>query len=80
MEIRLSIYGLPQSGAFAKKGLKENLAPHGYFEVTHKPGFWQHIARSILFYLVVDDFAVKFVDKADTYHIIAALKTNNGIT
>ena len=37
VDIRRYIYGLPQSGALANKGLKENFAPHGYFEVTHTP-------------------------------------------
>ena len=59
MEIRLSIYGLLQARALANKCLKENPAPHGYFEVTHTPGLWQHITRPIYLSLVVDDFGVK---------------------
>ena len=74
MEIICSVYGLPQAGALENKGLEENLSPPGYFEVTHTPGLWQHIARPISFSHVVDDFGVKYIDKADADHIISALK------
>ena len=56
------------------KALKENLAPHGYFEVTHPPGLWQHITCPISFSLVVNYFGVKYIDKADADHLIAELK------
>ena len=72
--IRRSIYGLPQSDILAKKVPKENLPPHGYFEVTHNPGLWQHITHPISFSLVIDDFGVKYVDRADVDHLIDALK------
>ena len=57
--IRWPIYIISQAGALKEKCLKENLAPHGYFEVTHTPGLWQHITRPIYLSLVVDDFGVK---------------------
>ena len=75
VEIIRSIYGLPQAGALANKFLKEKLVPHGYFEVTHAPVLCQHITRPVYFSLVVDDFGVKYINKADTDHLIAALKT-----
>ena len=59
VEIRRSIYGLPQVGALANKGQKETLAPNGYIEVPHTPGLWSHITRPIYFSLVVDNFGVK---------------------
>ena len=74
MEIRLSIYGLPQAGALAKKGLKEKLDPRGNFEITHTPRLWRHITRPISLSLVVDNFGVKYIDKADADHLIAALE------
>ena len=80
VEIWQSIYGLPQAGALANKDPKENLTPHGYFEVTHTPGLWKHITRPIYLSLVVDDFGVKYVDKAGAEHHIAALKNNYGIS
>ena len=48
--------------------------PHGYFEVTHTPVLWRHITRPISFSLVLDLFCVKYIDKADTDHLIAALE------
>ena len=74
VDIRQSIYGLPKAGVLTNKVPKESLAPHGYFEVTHTPGLWQHITRPILFDLVVDDFGGKYIDKAYADHLIAALK------
>ena len=74
VEISWSIYVLPQSGALANKCLKENLNPHVYFEVNHTPGSWRHITRPISVSLVVDNFGVKYIDKADADHLIAAPK------
>ena len=65
VEIKRSIYGLPQAGKLANTALKEHLAPYRYFEVAHTPGLWRHITRPIAFYLVVDDFSVKYVQKDD---------------
>ena len=74
MEIRLSIYRLPQEGALVNTDLKVNLAPHGYFETPHIPGLWRHIPIPISFDLIVDIFGVRYIDKVDTDHLIAALK------
>ena len=63
MEIRKAIYGLPQAGVLANKLLKKRLAPEGYYEMPHTPGMWKHVSRPIAFTLVVDDFAVKYVNK-----------------
>ena len=40
IEIRRSIYCLPQAGKLANEFLRKKLAPHGYFEVKHTPGLW----------------------------------------
>ena len=74
VEIRQSIYGLPQAGAQEKKVQKVNIAPNGYFQVPHTPELWRHITCPIAFSLVVDNFGVQFVNKADDDHLIAALK------
>ena len=74
------MYKLPQPGTVAKKCLEENLAPHGYFEVTHTPGLWKHITRPIYFSLVVDYFVMKYVDKSDADHLIAILKNRDKIS
>ena len=74
MDIIQSIYGIPQAGSLANKGLEENLAPNIYFEFTYTPGLWQHITRPIYFPPVVYDFGVKYVDKAYVDHLIATQK------
>ena len=47
IEIRQSIYGLPQSGRLANNYLREKLQPAGYYEVKHTPGLWKHVSRPI---------------------------------
>jgi hypothetical protein len=37
-------------------------------------GFWKHKTRPICFALVVDDFAVKYVNEEDAEHLINAIK------
>ena len=74
MEIRKSIYGLPQAGVLANKLLKKRLAPSGYYNMPHTPGLWKHVSRPIAFTLVVDDFGAKYVGKKNADHLIAALK------
>ena len=74
LEIRRSIYGLPQAGMLANKHLKEKLAPHGYYEVPHTTGLWKHISRPVQFSLVVDDFGVKYIGKEHIDHLIRTLK------
>ena len=74
IEIRRSIYGLPQSGRLANDFLREKLRPKGYYEVSHTPGLWKHVSRPIQFTLVVDDFGVKYSRKEDIDHLIQSLK------
>jgi hypothetical protein len=74
LEIRQSIYGLPQAGILANKLLRKRLAPAGYYEVAHTPGLWRHAWRPISFTLVVDDFGVKYVGKEHADHLIKTIK------
>ena len=74
VKIRRSIYSLSQEGALTKKGLKVNLSPYGYFTFFHTPGLWREITCPISFSLLVDDFGVKYINKANAYHLIAELK------
>ena len=74
VEIRRSIYSLPQAGKLANTALKEHLASYGRFRVAHTPVFWKHITRPIAFSLVVDDFSVKYVHKDDADHLSNSLK------
>ena len=63
MEIQMGMYGLPQSGILANKLLKERLAEHGYFELTHTPGLFMHKTQPVWFTLVVDDFGIKYIGR-----------------
>ena len=74
VEIRKAIYGLLQAGILANKLLREQLCPHGYFEVPHTPGLWKHISRPISFTLVVDDFGIKYVGREHVDHLLRVLK------
>jgi hypothetical protein len=42
MEIRKSMYGLPQAGHIAYDQLKEHLQKHGYRPEKYTPGLWHH--------------------------------------
>ena len=70
IEIRRSIYGLPQSGKLANEYLRKKLAPHGYYEVKHTLGLWKHITRPMQFTLVVYDVGVKYTRQKDTEHLL----------
>ena len=74
IEIRRSIYGLPQSGKLAIEYLKKKIAPHGCYEVKHTPRLWKHISRPIQFTLVVDDFGVKYTRQKDAEHLLGVLE------
>ena len=48
--------------------------------MPHTPGLWKHVSRPIAFTLVVDDFAVKYVNKHNADHLVAALKVKYKIS
>ena len=74
IEIRRSIYGLPQSVKLANEYLGKKIAPHGYYEVKHTPGLWKQISRLIHFTLVVHDFCVKYTRQKDAEHLLGILE------
>ena len=74
VDIRRSIYGLPQSGKLANEYLRNKIAPPGYYEVKHTPGLWKHILRPIQFTLVVDDSGVKHTRRKDAEHLLSVLE------
>ena len=76
VEIRRGMYGLPQAGRLANDQLIKFLAPHGYEPVPLTPGLWRHTTRDIIFSLVVDDFGIRYTNKADANHLIATLETH----
>ena len=74
VEVSKGIYGLPQAGKLANEQLIRHLKPFGYAPCPHTAGLWTHEKRDISFLLVVDDFAIKYTDRADAEHLIASLK------
>lgn len=80
IEIRRGMYGLPQAGIIANNQLVERLAPFGYAPVTHTPGLWRHTTRPIMFSLVVDDFGISYVNRANAQHLIDTLASFYEIT
>ncbi len=73
-EITRDMYGLPQAGIIAQEVLEKRLAEYGYHQSKTINGFWKHQTRPICFTLIVDDLAVKYVNKEDTEHLINAIK------
>ncbi|KAL7478073.1 hypothetical protein ACHAW6_003858 [Cyclotella cf. meneghiniana] len=74
MEIQQAMYGLPHAGILANKLLKQHLAKHRYFKVTHTLGLWKHISQPIRFTLVVDNFGIKYVGKEHADRLLATLQ------
>ena len=73
VEVSKGIYGLPQAGKLANDQLIKHLEPFGYAPCPHTAGLWRHTTRDISFLLVVDDFAIKYTERADAEHLIEAL-------
>jgi len=79
-EIRKGMHGLPQAGILAYNRLVTHLALSGYTPVQHTPGLFRHATRPVTFSLVVDDFAIKYVDRTNTEHLLATLWSLYNIT
>ena len=73
-KITKGMYGLPQAGIIAQELLEKRLAEYGYHQSKIINGFWKHKTRLICFCLVVDDFAVKYVNQDDADHLINAVR------
>jgi hypothetical protein len=73
IEIRKGMYGLKQAGLISNQVPQTRLAPFGYYPARHTPCLWLHKTRPILFTLVVDDIAVKYVGKQHAEHLRNAL-------
>ena len=73
MEISRSIYGLPQAGKLSQDRLVAHLAKHGYTQCTNTPCLFVHCSNGVAFTLVVDDFLIKFKERAAADHLLNAL-------
>jgi hypothetical protein len=52
----------------------QHLSKYGYHPTKHTPGRFRHETRPVTFALVVDDFGVKYVDKANADHLVSAIQ------
>jgi hypothetical protein len=73
-EVQRGMYGLPQAGIIAQDLLTKRLNKASYYQSKITPGYWRHNWRPISFTLVVDDFGVKYINKADVEHLMSVLK------
>jgi hypothetical protein len=80
LEICKGMYGLKQAGLLANQLLQKRLKPFGYHPARHRTGLWLHNTKPTAFSLVVDDFAVKYITKADAHHLCDALLRHYEIT
>ena len=74
MEVRKGIPGLKQAGKVANERLTKHLAKYGYAPVPRTPALWRHTTRQTCFTLCVDDFGIKYYNRADADHLFNALR------
>jgi hypothetical protein len=79
-EIRKGMYGLPQAGILAYNRLVQHLALSDYTPVKHTHGLFRHATRPVTFSLMVDDFAIKYVNGVNAEHLLATLRSLYNIT
>ena len=48
-------------GMLSNQLLKNHLNAAGYYQCTTTAGLWSHKCRPILFWIIVDDFGVKYI-------------------
>ena len=75
-EILRGCYGLPQSGRIANDLLHTRLKKEGYYQAATTPGLRHHKCRPIHFFLIVDDFGIKYVRKQHAIHLLKILEQN----
>ena len=63
METRKVIPGLKQAGRLASDRLTKNLYINRYAPVPHTPSLWRHHTSDLLFYLIVNNFGIKYKQK-----------------
>ena len=72
--IRKAIYRLKENGKLANINLQAVLATEGYRPCCFTHGLYKYDTKDISYSLVVDDFGVKFTNKDDIDHLLAAIK------
>jgi hypothetical protein len=77
-EVNQGMYGLPQAGYLAQQKLIEHLRKHQCHQ-NATPCLFRHSSNGTTFALVVDDFGVKYTDKAAAEHLVTAFKDSQEI-
>ena len=75
VRVKKGMYGLPHAGRIAAIKVTALLATAGYHECRHNKMVFRHETRDVTFTLVVDDFLVKYSERADAEHLIETLET-----
>ena len=73
-EVTKEMYGLPQAGIIAQELLAKQLGEHGYYQSKIIDGLWKHKTRPICFCLMVDNFAMKYINQMDADHLINTIR------
>jgi hypothetical protein len=74
-EVRKGMYGLPQAGRLANLQLQKFLEQYGYVPCPiSTPGLWKDLNIDLMFTLVVDDFGVRYTNKADVDRFLKILQ------
>ena len=73
-EIHSAMYRLPNAGGLANLRLRKKFKPEGFCEVAHTPGLQKRRCHSIQFFLIVDDFGVKYIGKEHMDYLITSLQ------
>ena len=74
------MYGLKQAGKLSNNLLAEQLHVHTYYQCAITPGLWWHKWQQVMFVLIVDNFGVEYVRKADAEHLQQALQKTYTVT
>jgi hypothetical protein len=73
MQTNSIMNGLPQAGILSNKLLTKHVSKHGYYQTPDTPSLWTHSDYPVLFSLLVDNFAVKYIKKEHVDHLLGAL-------
>jgi hypothetical protein len=63
------MYGLSQASILAFNSLVVHLALSNYTPVHHTPGLFRHATCPVTFSLVVDNFAIKYIDRVNADYL-----------
>ena len=63
LKIRKGMPGLKQAGRIANGRIKFHLAHFLFAPVPRSPALWEHTTKPIIFFLVVNNFGVKYISK-----------------